>query len=89
LFKNSENNTVAFDDHCNLTPKKLNAIGVSKKYMLTLDSYKEIAMFYGATLHANDTSKEMSKLARQYFILMEKAVKKNLEWEAKLKMKNN
>jgi hypothetical protein len=41
LFKNSENSTVAFDDHCNLTPKKLNAIGVSKKYILTLDSSKK------------------------------------------------
>lgn len=81
LFKDRENNTVAFDEHCSLTPQKLNAIGVSKVYMLTLDTSKEIAMFAGTALHANDTLKKLSKLARQYFILMEKAVKKNIEWE--------
>ena len=81
VFKDSENNTVAFEDHCSLSPQKLNAIGVSKVYMLTLDVSKEIAMFAGTALHANAELKELSRLARRYFILMEKAVKDNMEWE--------
>ena len=81
MFKDSENNTVAFEDHCSLSPQKLNAIGVSKVYMLTLDVSKEIAMFAGTALHANAELKELSRLARRYFILMEKAVKSNMEWE--------
>ena len=81
VFKDVENNTVAFEDHCSLSPQKLNAIGVSKVYMLTLDVSKEIAMFAGTALHANAELKELSRLARRYFILMEKAVKSNVEWE--------
>jgi len=80
-FKDRENNTVAFEDHCSLTPQKLNAIGISKAYMLTLDTSKEISMFAGTALHANDTLKQLSRLARKYFILMEKAVKTNIQWE--------
>lgn len=48
---------MAFEDHCSLTPQKLNAIGISKVYMLTLDTSKEISMFAGTALHANDTLK--------------------------------
>lgn len=81
VFKDSENNTVAFEDHCSLSAQKLNAIGVSKVFMLTLDTSKEIAMFAGTALHANEKLKKLSKLTRRYFILMEKAVKKNVEWE--------
>lgn len=81
MFKDCTNNTVAFEDHCSLSPQKLNSMGISKIYLLSLDASKEIAMFAGAALHANDTLKTISKLARQYFILMEKAVKRNIEWE--------
>lgn len=51
-------------------------------YKITLDIAKEIAMTAG--LKGGRTSKELkenSKLARQYFILMEKAVKRNTDWE--------
>lgn len=81
VFKDSENNTVAFEDHCSFSPQKLNSIGVSKVYMLSLDTSKEIAMFAGTALHANDELKTLSKLARRYFILMEKAIKRNIDWE--------
>ena len=81
IFKDRENNTVAFEDHCSLSIQKLNSIGVSKVFMLTLDTSKEVAMFAGAALHANEELKKISKLARRYFILMEKAVKANMQWE--------
>lgn len=81
VFKDSKNNTVAFEDHCSLSPQKLNSMGITKEFLLTLDSSKEIAMFAGTALHANSDLKARSKLARQYFILMEKAVKKNIDWE--------
>lgn len=80
-FVNSKGETVAFEDHCGLSPQKLNNLGVEKVYMINLDCAKEIAMFAGTALHANDELKKNSKMARKYFILMEKAVKKNLEWE--------
>lgn len=38
-------------------------------------------MYCGANLHAGENLKENSRLARKYFILMEKAVKRNMEWE--------
>lgn len=80
-FVNSKGEAVAFEDHCGLSPQKLNNLGVEKVYMVNLDCAKEIAMFAGTALHANDELKKNSKMARKYFILMEKAVKKNLEWE--------
>ena len=61
--------------------QKLSSMGVRKNYLLSLDFAKEIAMYCGSSLHANKELKENSKLARRYFILMEKAVKKNVEWE--------
>lgn len=63
------------------TPQKLSSIGVRKNYLLSLEFAKEIAMYCGTTLHAGESLKENSRLARKYFILMEKAVKRNVEWE--------
>lgn len=80
-FVNSKGEAVAFEDHCDLSPQKLNNVSVEKVYMVNLDCAKEIAMFAGTALHSNTELKKNSKLARKYFILMEKAVKKNLEWE--------
>lgn len=61
--------------------QKLSSMGVRKNYLLALDFAKEIAMYCGSSLHASKELKNNSKLARQYFILMEKAVKRNIEWE--------
>lgn len=44
-----------------------------KDYLLTLDMAKQLAMI---------DKKEIGLIARRYFLLMEKAVKKNLEWES-------
>ena len=44
-----------------------------KDYLLTLDMAKQLAMI---------DKKEIGLIARRYFILMEKAVKKNFEWES-------
>lgn len=81
FFVNSKGEAVAFEDHCDLSPQKLNNLGIEKVYMINLDCAKEIAMFAGTALHANEELKQNSKLARRYFVLMEKAVKKNVEWE--------
>lgn len=61
--------------------QKLSSLQITKEYYLTIDVAKEIAMYSGGALHASDDLKNNSRLARQYFILMEKAVKKNIEWE--------
>lgn len=61
--------------------QKLSSMGVRKNYLLALDFAKEIAMYCGSSLHASKELKNNSKLTRQYFILMEKAVKRNIEWE--------
>lgn len=61
--------------------QKLSSLGVRKNYLLNINFAKEIAMYCGSALHASKELKENSKLARKYFILMEKAVKKNIEWE--------
>jgi len=61
--------------------QKLSSMGVRKNYLLALDFAKEIAMYCGSSLHASKELKNNSKLSRQYFILMEKAVKRNIEWK--------
>ena len=63
------------------TVQKLSSMGVRKNYLLTVDFAKEIAMYCGSSSHASKKLKENSKLARKYFILMEKAVKRNMDWE--------
>nr|DAX82114.1 MAG TPA: AntA/AntB antirepressor [Caudoviricetes sp.] len=61
--------------------QKLSAMGVRKNYMLSLEFAKEISMYCGTSTHASIELRNNSKLTRKYFILMEKAVKKNCEWE--------
>jgi phage anti-repressor protein len=61
--------------------QKLSSMGVRKNYLLSIELAKEIAMFCGAALHAGKELKENSRLTRKYFILMEKAVKRNAKWE--------
>nr|DAF93857.1 MAG TPA: AntA/AntB antirepressor [Siphoviridae sp. ctZd434] len=79
LFKG--NNSVSFEEYGGFTPQKLSSLGVSTEYFLTIEMSKEIAMYTGTALHASKELKATSKIVRRYFILMEKAVKKNLEWE--------
>lgn len=79
FYKGSD--SVSFEDYANFSPQKLSAMGISKEYFLNIETAKEIAMYTGASLHASKELKTSSKLTRKYFILMEKAVKKNVEWE--------
>lgn len=76
-----KNQSVSFEEYATLSPQKLSALGISKEYFLTIEISKEIAMYTGTTLHASNELKNTSKLVRKYFILMEKAVKRNIEWE--------
>lgn len=76
------NQSVSFEDYASFSPQKLSALGISKEYFLTIEMAKEISMYTGTALHASNDLKQTSKLVRKYFILMEKAVKKNLEWES-------
>lgn len=61
--------------------QKLSSMSVRKNYLLSIDFAKEIAMYCGSSPHASKELKNNSKITRQYFILMEKAVKRNIEWE--------
>lgn len=79
LFKG--NNSVSFEEYGSFTPQKLSSLGISTEYFLTIEMSKEIAMYTGTALHASSDLKATSKMVRRYFILMEKAIKKNLEWE--------
>lgn len=79
LFKG--NDSVSFEEYGTFTPQKLSSLGISTEFFLTVETAKEIAMYTGATLHASNELKATSKMVRRYFILMEKAVKKNTEWE--------
>lgn len=79
LYKKNE--SVSFEDYAKFSPQKMSALGISKEYFLTIEMAKEISMYTGTALHASDELKKISKLVRKYFVLMEKAVKKNVEWE--------
>ena len=74
--------SVSFKDYAYLSPQKLSALGVRKDYLLTENAAKYIAMSSGSSNHVDSELKETSKLVRDYFILMEKIVKKNKEWWA-------
>jgi len=64
----------------NMLPQQRGGYGISTEYKLTLDIAKEICMVTGLNPNANDKLKQNSKLCRKYFILMEKAIKKGIDW---------
>ncbi len=56
------------------------------EYLLTLDAAKSIAMVAGAKAgNTNIELKEMSKLVRRYFIIIEKAFKNRIKWNSNRK----
>lgn len=65
----------------NMSPQQRSRHGISVEYTLKLDIAKEIAMIVGATPRINKETKELSKLARKYFITIEKAIRLAKEWE--------
>jgi phage anti-repressor protein len=75
-----ENQPISLKEYEQYSDKKLSLLGVSVEYFTTINTAKEIAMFTGNATRASEKLKYNSKLARQYFILMEKAVRKNIEW---------
>lgn len=60
--------------------KSLAAKGITTSYMLTLDSAKDIVMYIGALPRTNKETKEISKMYRKYFRILEEIVKQNIEW---------
>ena len=64
-----------------MSPQQRSRHGISVEYTLKLDIAKEIAMIVGATPRINKETKELSKLARKYFITIEKAIRLAKEWE--------
>lgn len=63
-----------------LNPSQLSANGITKTYMLTLDCSKDIAMYVGALPRTNKETKELSKMYRKYFRIVEEIVQQNREW---------
>lgn len=79
-YVDSSGNTVSFEGLCDYSAQKLSRNGFKKKYMITLDCAKEIAMFAGAQLHANSALRENSSIVRKYFILIESKLKEHKKW---------
>jgi phage anti-repressor protein len=52
----------------------------SDDYIVDLENAKEIAMIAGIGNRVNQETKEISKMARKYFIYIEKAFKNRVEW---------
>lgn len=64
----------------NRSLKSLSGEGIIKSYMLTLDSAKDIVMYIGALPRTNKETKEISKMYRKYFRILEEVVQQNKEW---------
>lgn len=63
------------------SPQKLTALGYSKEYLITIETAKEVSMVAGARGgKTNKELKENSKLARKYFIAIEKAFESRYIW---------
>jgi phage anti-repressor protein len=54
--------------------------GISENYYTNIENAKEIAMIAGIGNRVNQETKEISKIARKYFIYIEKAFKNRIEW---------
>lgn len=71
---------IAKNEAMGLNPSQLSANGITKSYMLTLDCSKDIAMYVGALPRTNKETKELSKMYRKYFRIVEEIVQQNKEW---------
>lgn len=65
-----------------LNPSQLSAKGIVTSCMLKLDTAKDIAMYIGALPRTNKDTKEISRMYRKYFRLLEDIVYQNKEWFA-------
>lgn len=64
----------------NRSLKSLSGEGIFKSYMLTLDCAKDIVMYIGALPRTNKETKEISKMYRKYFRILEEIVHDNKAW---------
>jgi phage anti-repressor protein len=64
----------------NMNDKQRSRYGVSENYYTNIEIAKEIAMIAGIGNRVNQETKDISKLARKYFIYIEKAFKNRVEW---------
>ena len=65
-----------------LNKNQLSRYGILEDYIMKVETAKEIAMISGVSNRANKELKENSKLARKYFILIEKAFKERIQWNS-------
>lgn len=65
-----------------LNPSQLSANKISKSCMISLDTAKDIVMYVGAMPRTNKETKEISRMYRKYFRVLESVVEKNKEWWA-------
>lgn len=65
----------------NMSPQQRSRQGILTEYNLTLDCAKQLAMVIGVMPKTNKETKELSRLARKYFIAVEKILKDAIKWE--------
>lgn len=65
-----------------LNQSQLSAKGIVTSCMLKLDTAEDIAMYIGALPRTNKDTKEISRMYRKYFRLLEDIVYQNKEWLA-------
>jgi phage anti-repressor protein len=64
-----------------MSSQKRSSYGISVEYNLTMDCAKQISMVIGVLPRVNQQTKELSKIARKYFIVIEKILKDAIKWE--------
>lgn len=70
-------------EEANVLNRSLNSLsgeGIFRSYMLTLDCAKDIVMYIGALPRTNKETKEISKMYRRYFRILEEIVHDNKAW---------
>ena len=64
-----------------MSPQQRSRKGITTEYVLTMTCAKELCMAIGILPKTNKETKEISKIARKYFIYVEKLLKKAIEWD--------
>ena len=65
----------------NMSPQQRSRKGITTEYILTMTCAKELCMAIGILPKTNKETKEISKIARKYFIYVERLLKKAIEWD--------
>ena len=64
-----------------MSPQQRSRKGITTEYVLTMTCAKELCMAIGILPKTNKETKEISKIARKYFIYVERLLKKAIEWD--------